>query len=450
MSPWDQLIAELPLLWVVLSNTWWLWLPVVLFFVARDYWALYLKSRYFVNLEWVLFEIRIPQEVVKTPEAMEHVFAGLQTFFFEFDPLEKWWQGLQHDYLSFEMTGIGGEIHFYVRTPKFFRNVVESLIYAQYPEAEITEETQDYMKLLPDEVPSENWDLFGVEFKLAKEDAYPVRTYRDIMSLAPGQKEAEKVDPFSAIAEIFSKLKPGEYMGYHLLLRPAQTPETNPNAWKEAGEALVAKLIGKKIAPKKTKLEEAVEPLKPFITGWGEPLREVFGVPAASPPAKEEKQEGESMMLHLSPGAREVVAAIERKILKPGFETIIRFCYVARRDMFHLSHLSGFIGAIKQFNTLTMNGFGFNGRAFATKTPWWWPEFLKKRLKAYKIPTFYHYFRVRKPFTDLYFWLHSKFSVLNSEELASIFHFPGTTSRAPLMPRLEAKRAEPPAALPTG
>ena len=38
--------------------------------------------------------------------------------------------------------------------------------------------------------------------------------------------------------------------------------------------------------------------------------------------------------------------------------------------------------------------------------------------------------------------------VLNTEELATIYHLPDMGVRAPLLPRVEAKRGEPPVGLP--
>lgn len=450
MPDLGEFLNQFALAGALIANTWWLWAPPALFFIAREMWRLYLKIRYFANLKWVLLEVKIPRDIAKTPEAMEQVFAGLQTMYFGLDFDEVWWLGLQHDYIVFEMASLGGETRFYVRTPVFFRNVAEAHIYAQYPEAEIAE-AADYMDLLPAGVPSAEWDLFGIEFKLEREDAYPIRTYRDFQAMAPGAKEVEKVDPFSSIAELFGRIRPGEHLGYHLLFRPAQTP--TPDAWRKKGEALVAKLIGRKEKPKKGKIAEALEPLAPLGRGWGEPLRPLFGLGPAAP-AKPERQQREesgetSLMLYLSPGTREIVAAIERNIVKPGFEVVIRFCYAARRDAFSLSHLSAFIGALKQYNTQTLNAFKMNGAAMATSTPWWYPPAIRRRRKRYKQRLFWAYYRARKPFVDTVS-LKSTAVVLNSEELATIYHYPGLTAKAPLLPRLESRRAEPPATLPVG
>lgn len=431
----------------IVANTWWVWAPPALFFFGKNLWRDYLKARYFSELQWVLLEVRIPRDIQKTPEAMEQIFAGLQGMYWEFDPWEDWWQGLQHDYLVFEMASMGGETRFYVRVPVFFRNIVEAQVYAQYPECEIVE-VEDYLASLPSRIPSGEWDIFGVEFSLAREDAYPIRTYRDFLSLEAGPKEAEKVDPFSPLAELFGKIGPGEHIGFHLLLRPAQTGGTDK--WREDGEALVAKLIGKKGKPKKGRIASALEPLEPVTTGWGEPIRQVFGLGAEEPVRPEKKKEEvfeTSMMLHLSPGTRDVVAAIERNILKPGFEVVVRMCYVARRDVFSLSHIASFVGALKVYNTQTLNSFKLTSATLATRTKWWLPSFMTQSLKQHKKSLYYQYYRARKPFTDTWS-LRSKQIILNTEELATIYHYPGATTKAPLMPRIEAKRSEPPASLP--
>lgn len=447
MSVFEAFGAQAVVVWTLVVHTWWLWLPPALFVFGKNLWKGYLKVRYYKSLEWVLLEIRIPRDIEKTPEAMEQVFAGLQALYWGFDPLETWWQGLQHDYLVFEMVSMGGETRFYVRLPVFFRNLVEAQIYAQYPETEIVE-AEDYMRALPDAVPNAEWNMFGLEFSFEKPDPYPIRTYRDFLTLTAGDKEFEKVDPFASMAELLGRLRPGEHMGYHLLLRPAQTGGTDK--WRKEGEALVDKLIGKRERPKKGPIARALEPLEPVTSGWGEALAPLLtGGEATSAAPKKEQSLPETLMLHLSPGVKDIVAAIERNIMKPGFEVIVRFCYVARRDVYSLSHVASFVGGLKTYNTQTGNGFKLNSATMATKANWWWPEFMKSWKSTHKKTLYYQYYRARKPFTDTYS-LKSKFIVLNTEELATIYHYPGRTAKAPLMPRIEAKRSEPPSTLPVG
>ena len=448
----EEFFSQLGVAWAAVANTWWLWVPPLLFYAGFGLYKVYLRVRYSANLTWVLLEVKIPRDIAKTPEAMEQIFAGLQTMYWGFDPIETYWEGLQHDYVVFELASVGGATHFYIRTPIYFRNMIEAQVYAQYPEAELAE-VEDYMQRLPVDVPSEEWDIFGIEFNLERPDAYPIKTYRDYQSLTPGEKEFAKVDPFSSMVECFGKCTgSGAHMGLHLMLRPVQTPSTDH--WKKEGEKLVAKLIGQELPQEKGLIAKALEPFEPVTRGWGEPLRPLFGIEpgGAAVPAERPKRSEASLMQHLSPGTKDIVAAIERNILKPGFEVIVRLCVIGPRQDFAtnmMQHVSSFIGALKTYNTQTMNAFKLNSGAMATLTTWWWLPYFKRRLKGHKKRLFYQYYRIRKPFIDTWS-LRSTRIVLNTEELATIFHFPTMTSKAPMMPRIEAKRSEPPATLPVG
>ncbi len=407
--------------------TWWLWLPPALLYLAWQLWTAYLKIWYWKGLEWVLLEIKIPWEIAKPPQAMEQIFAGLHAMVRPFDPDEKYWYGLQEDFIVFELVGHGGQIHFLVYAPKKFRNLVEAQVYAQYPESEIRE-ADDPASYLPEDIPNKDWTLFAAEWKLVKEDAYPIRTYHEFV-LEEGTKEEMKVDPVSAIAETLARLKPDEHIGIQLMIRPLIE-----EGWKEAGDKIVKNLIGKKI-PKSVSIWEKIA---------GELSEAVMG------PQLEKKSEAdrtpESLMLHLSPGEREVVTGVEKKIAKLGYDSVLRFVYVAKRDIFDMVHFASMMGSIRQFNTQNLNSLKLNSRALVgTK----WYSLTKSKTKEKKRRAFWDYYRGRYPFSGIYL-MQSKSMVLNIEELASIYHFPGRVAAAPLMPRLQARRAEPPPGLPVG
>jgi len=134
------------------------------------------------------------------------------------------------------------------------------------------------------------------------------------------------------------------------------------------------------------------------------------------------------------------VAAIENKISKYGFETIIKFIYIDKADSFTMHNVPSILGAFRQFNTQNLNAFKIDSKTL-TKT--------KAPFKARKL-----YIRKRRIF-DAYrlrFFpiMRKKFSILNTEELATIFHFPTIFVEAPTLQRLESKRGEPPAELPIG
>src|SRR3989344_5925541 len=133
----------------LLLSFWWVYLPILLFYIAYFSLLNYTSLKYRLSLEWVLLEVLIPKEVRKSPKAMEQVFAGLHGVYAI--PV-RWHQtvfkGKVPDWFSFEMVGRAGETHFYIRTFSKYRNLVESQIYAQYPTAEVIEAV-DYINDTP-------------------------------------------------------------------------------------------------------------------------------------------------------------------------------------------------------------------------------------------------------------------------------------------------------------
>ncbi len=79
------------------------------------------------------------------------------------------------------------------------RDLVESAIYAQYPEAMITE-VDDYVSGIPDDYPNETHDVWGTEWTLVTNQYYPIRTYKDFED-----SSAEDIfkDPMAALLESF-------------------------------------------------------------------------------------------------------------------------------------------------------------------------------------------------------------------------------------------------------
>lgn len=97
----------------------------------------------------VLLEIKMPKEVLKPLKSMEQVFSAIWGNVFDPpDWFEYWFEGKDLDTVQLEMASLGGEPHLYVRCSEFRRNAVESSIYSQYPEAEISA-VDDYTKYVP-------------------------------------------------------------------------------------------------------------------------------------------------------------------------------------------------------------------------------------------------------------------------------------------------------------
>lgn len=392
-----------------------MYVPLILFLIFRDVWLKWRRDIFMKSVSWTTLDVRIPETVEKTPKAMEQVFSGLHAIH---DPPkfhEKWFGGKMQLWISFDIVGLEGGVAFFVRFPSQFRNLVEAQIYAQYPQAEITE-VEDYPQFLPEHLPDKEYELWGTELQLLKEDAYPIRTYPAFEET----QEERRIDPIASISEALSKLQMGEQVWVQVLIRPVD------EKWKEEGEKVVAKLIGKREPEKEPSV------IRQFTENL---LKAPYQVPEWGK-KKEEKEKPASLVQFLSPGERAVVEAIEINIAKLGFEAGIRFVYVAKRDLFNKVRVAEIIGAFRLFNTQNLNGFKPNKKvSTSAKFPGKGRrEFLRKirmwdRARKHKF--------AKEPF------------VFNTEELATVYHYPSFIVQAPVVPRVEAERGAPPITLPT-
>ena len=332
----------------VFSLFWWVILPIVVFLLFWEFWIMYARNRFIQNIEWEMLEIKIPQNIEKTPKAMEQVFTEMiATYSFGFRPVAKYLEGRVESWLSFEMVGYNGGVHFYAYIPSKFRNLLESAIYAQYSEAEINK-VEDYTQVLASTLPNSVYDLWGTELILGKENCYPIRTYHYFED----PKEEKRIDPISAIAEVMSNLKEGEMIWLSILISP--TGEATGNNWQEEGKEVIADVTGRDTGAKKS---------KGVFDTLGDWLRNVFMAPIENPTWGGEKKEEKSQIFKfLHPGETEAVKEIGNKISKFGFETIIRFVYVDKKDSFTTSNVSAIMGSFQQYNTQHMNAFKPNGK----------------------------------------------------------------------------------------
>lgn len=403
----------------IASITWWILIPIALAFIFWDFWLFYIYISYLKSLKWVLLEIKIPQGIEKTPKAMEQVFAstyGIYSYGLRF--MQKFWEGrLLEDWMSFEIVGMAGGVHFYIRTIDVYRNIVESAVYSQYPDAEI-HEADDYKSLLPATLPNDVYDIWGTDYHLVRDNAYPIRTYEYFES--EKTPEEHRIDPIGSITEVMSNLKNDESLWIQIMVRPTD------DKWKKEAEALRDKLLGrKKPVPKR------------FFGDIGVWIRNALWAPFEHPTwlGKEEKKEERLTMMLLTPGERDVIEKIEQKISKLGFEANMRFIYIDKKANFTRSNVAATMATFNQFNTLNLNGFRPNINTITIARG----LFKKRKMYFRKRQLWESYKKMRWP---------RKRSVLNIEELATIYHFPSLVVEAPLLRRIPSKKGEPPAGLP--
>jgi hypothetical protein len=390
---------------------------VVLFgILAWRLWVTYVNQHYLNKLKWTLLEIKVPKEVTKSPAAMELVLqalyqsGGVGTWY------AKYWLGKLLAWFSLEIVSIEGNVYFFIRCEQRFKDIIEAQIYSQYPQAEVTE-VEDYTAHVPRFTRENSWELWGCEMKLAKADPYPIKTYIDYgLDRATGLDENQKIDPMTPLIEFLGSLQQGEQVWIQIPVRASVTTRWDKTGgswfpiygtWIDQGREEIKKLA---------KANDIIDP----ATG-----NKIGGV------------------MNMTKGQKDVIEAIERSLNKPGFDAGIRAIYYAKKDRFNGMRPVGILGAFRQFNSTDLNAFKVG---YVTDFDYPWEDYhdIRKNIRREEIFTNY--------VTRSYFYPPASKTpfVLNIEELATIFHFPGQVSETPTFERIEASKGEPPANLPIG
>ncbi len=428
----------------VLGHIWWFFLPFLFYPNFKDKYMEYMNTQYVLARPNMLLEIKLPREIKKPIRAMENVFNAL---FAIYDPPGDWkehyFEGKVVLRFSVEITGIDGIPHFYIRIPRGAKNVVESAFYAQYSEIEIVE-VPDYVDMIPQDIPNNEWDCWGCEFKgLAPSDVYPFRTYESFFEENPDAKDERKFDPLSTLIENINLLSKGEQLWIQIVARPVASVDTEDNYVKR-GKEEIDRLL-QRGSPEKKKSPYDGYPM--IILIWIYIAKIIF--PNLFPAESEEAKEDSAipMEFRLTQGEREVVSAIENKISKTCFKTTMRFMYVARREKFFGAAKGYAISHFGQFATQNLNRFKPHNTTKVQP-----PAFMRKgRVYLKKRNMFFRYLYRELSYDDRMFM--NEFSdatyLASSEELATLFHFPSSevvpnTS----ISRVETKKGAPPASLP--
>lgn len=374
-----------------------IWLPPFLLIVFWRVWITSIQSQFINKQEVTLLEIRLPREITKSPLAMESVLSGIHLKPGETTFIDRIWLGKTRPWFSLEIISIEGDVRFFIWTRRFFKNIVEAQIYAQYPEVEI-HEVDDYTTGTFFD-PNKN-AVWGCDFALVKPDPYPIKTYVDY-GLDKETKEELKIDPIANLLEYLGTVGKGEQVWIQI---PIQVTKSK---WQEVAKSETTRIIN-----------EAT-----LVTAKGHP--------------------GDPSMFNLTKGQTDIINAMERSVAKLGFDCGMRGIYIADKDKFNPTNIVGLIGTVKQFNSNTLNGFYPTRWMIKFDFPWQDYKQIRKN-------------RTKRRVLDAYkrrSWFYSPYKtptfVLNTEELATIFHFPGGVVQTPTVGRVGSKKAEAPTNLPT-
>ncbi|MCX6752783.1 MAG: hypothetical protein NTW62_00335 [Candidatus Nomurabacteria bacterium] len=410
-----------------------LWPIAVTFFLGHIAWTLwkhYIKTEWISGIKWIVLEVKPPRDVLRSPKAMELFFTNALYQIAGKDKKSKYWKGAVRLWFSLEIISIDGQVHFYIRIPSRLKGLVETQMYAQYPQAQIVE-VDDYTLAVPYVGGDSGFDFWGCEWKLTKSDVYPIKTYVDF-GLDKDPKEEFKVDPMSPLIELFGSIQKGEQMWLQIVIR------ANDKKYHTAGTYFDEHDLLKEAQNEITKI-----------------TKDFTGVDANN----------KSKDMKTAPWQKDVVPAITSKVTKLTFETGIRLAYVAKKEDSNGNNKKNLRLIFRQYDTPHLNSFArTNGSGLATFFQIFQGNrfFISKKTRHTFTNAFFNAYRERAffymplrqkklpfPFSLFTFKYNQPNTfVLNTEELATLWHFPGQILKVPGLERVESKQASPPPNLP--
>jgi len=323
--------------------------------------------------------------------AMEQLLVSLGSLKYDAGLFKKIFYGTPQVVLEIANPANSEEIFFYMSFPKKYRGNIEKQIQSFFPNASL-EKVSDYTIFHPGN------STACATLKLKHKHFLPLRTY-----------ETMDVDPLNGISNSLSKLDDKkEGAAIQLVVIPAGKD------WKAKGRSVAHEMQqGKRLSDvHSNSIVGAVG------KGIGKGIGEVMKTAT--------KKNGEDSMkekapIQLTPEEQELIKSIENKANKIGFKVNLRLVASAQTQERAEEILSQLENAFSQFENSDINCFQ-----------------VKKRAKGKKI-AFDYIFRTFDEENSV---------ILNIEEIASIYHFPISTTETPRIKWLKAGAAAPPINIP--
>ncbi len=267
--------------------------------------------------------------------------------------------------ISFEIVAANGFIKYYAVVPAVMTETVKQAVTSAYPSARLEEIEPE--SIFAKEVTTDQ--IAGGVMVLKKEFVYPISTY-----------EESQRDASLALLNAMSGTKLGEGLALQIMVRPTD------GEWTKTSEARVQNIKkGEKRGGGGTHLlHETALLVKDFAQAFWHP--------------PDEHEQDESKQAGLTNLQQEEIAAIEKKTKYPGFEVVVRLVASSTEKARSEALLSSLVAAFAQFDAQNLNGFEY-----------------KERKDTKKLAVEY-IFRI---FTG-----KERTNILNSVELASMFHLP--------------------------
>ena len=420
--------TELIMLFMFKYWGWVIYLAIVLRYLIYPEYMYYIQNRWFAKkITPILLAIDVPRMNEQSVQAMENLFDHLLGAHGTFTWWAKYIEGEFQLSFSCELVSIEGNIQFLIRTPKHLRNLVEAAVYGQFPDAEITE-VQDYVQAVPRYFPNDTHDLYGCEMSLSnKNNALPIKTW-----LKFEHRFSEVfVDPMAALLETMAQIGAGEQIWIQYIIKPLAVD------WGKEYQKEIYKIMGKEEKPKPNLIGGALDQTMNLAS---EIANQVIGSGVMGEGEEKKKEDQPFKILNLTPGQREQLEAMEHKISKLAYGIKIRYLYIAEKGKMNKAvGVNGIIGSFKQWTDMNANGLRPCLKETGTNTP---SYILIERRRNTRRNYLMFAYRTR----DNVMGMNMK--PMTSEELASIWHFPGMSLKAPFVKTTAFKKAAAPVGLP--
>src|SRR3989344_2087790 len=213
------------LIYIWIYMDWFFALLLMLFTLKwlEQAWLFYRQNHYKRNTPYVLYEIIVPRELEKGPAGMDQFFSalyGIGNWPGSFG--ETYYDGETTRPFAFELVGINGSIHMFMRVPRYYGDAIKAALFAQYNNLEIRE-VEDYMNHMPrsyKQLSDMGYEMWGVEINAEEKYAYPIRTYAEFEQ--KGRKSDERdVDPVAFFNEFIQNLPSDEALLLQFVVKPA-------------------------------------------------------------------------------------------------------------------------------------------------------------------------------------------------------------------------------------
>ena len=268
-------------------------------------------------------------------------------------------------HVSFEIVARQGLVYYYVVAPIVLVDVVKQAVAAAYPSARL-EEVEEHTTFAEGTAMT---GVIGGEFILKKNFAYPIATYKDT-----------KRDASRALLNALSTAGRKDGIGLQFLIRPA-----NEN-WVRSALSVVEKI----------KKDRASGKVSTGVSG-GHFVRDVAEA-LWKPPDVNSYKEEKQVDVQLTTTEQQAIESIEEKTRYPGYETLVRVVVASDTAMRSQTLMKNVVASFSLFDSPSNNGLQF-------------------------IPT-RNVDNLVTSYIFRFFPQSVKSNILNSVELATLFHLP--------------------------